>query len=216
MRMEKLIKKQVTLSIFSFVLISILVIGTSVSYLRGVTNTSSYQSQVGKLDITFTNGSSINLITDPLEDSVAISNTNNMYDFKISNNGSTSSGDVPYTYKVYLESNSTASTLDTRFIKYCLIEGGEGEDVSSTSFTTDNCTPESISTTAKFNKLLIATKENLTTTDGINSITYRLKIWLSNQYGDTLIPNSVAGKSYSINILICGQSGTSLSDMTSC
>ena len=45
---------------------------------------------------------------------------------------------------------------------------------------------------------------------------YRLKIWLSNKYGDILIPNDVFGKNYNLNILICGQAGTSLSDLTSC
>ena len=47
MQMEKLIKKQITLSIFSFVLIGSLIIGTSVAYLRGVTTTSSYKSKIG-------------------------------------------------------------------------------------------------------------------------------------------------------------------------
>lgn len=56
MQMEKLIKKQITLSIFSFVLIGSLIIGTSVAYLRGVTTTSSYKSKIGKLDVLFTSG----------------------------------------------------------------------------------------------------------------------------------------------------------------
>ena len=87
MQMEKLIKKQITLSIFSFVLIGSLIIGTSVAYLRGVTTTSSYKSKIGKLDVLFTNGDTINLSTDPLEDEVAISNTDNIYNFQVKNNG---------------------------------------------------------------------------------------------------------------------------------
>ena len=215
MQMEKLIKKQVTLSIFSFVLIGLLIIGTSVAYLRGVTTTSSYKSKIGKLDVLFTNGNTINLSTDPLEDEVAISNTDNIYNFQVKNNGEVNGDSVPYTYKIFLSSENSNLNLDTRFIKYCLIEGEES-DISSTPITSANCNPKSISTAATFNKLLLTSKENLTTTTGKNSMYYRLKIWLSNTYGDVFIPNDVIGKNYNLNILICGQSGTSLSDLTSC
>lgn len=217
MRMEKLIKKQVTLSIFSFVLISLLVIGTSTAYLRGMATTSSYKSQIGKLNIDFTNGSTVVLATDPIEDSVAITSTENIYNFKVSNTGSTDTDNIPYTYKVFLKSSSGQTTdFDTRFIKYCLIEGNEGVDVSTTSFTTNNCTPTSISSTTTFNSLQIASKENLTTTSGKNSKSYRLKVWLSNKYGDTFVPNTIIGKTYNIDIMICGQAGTKLSDLKSC
>lgn len=215
MQMEKLIKKQVTLSIFSFVLIGLLIIGTSVAYLRGVTTTSSYKSKIGKLDVLFTNGNTINLSTDPLEDEVAISNTDNIYNFQVKNNGEVNGDSVPYTYKIFLSSENSNLNFDTRFIKYCLIEGEES-DISSTPITSANCNPKSISTAATFNKLLLTSKENLTTTTGKNSMYYRLKIWLSNTYGDMFIPNDVIGKNYNLNILICGQSGTSLSDLTSC
>lgn len=215
MQMEKLIKKQVTLSIFSFVLIGLLIIGTSVAYLRGVTTTSSYKSKIGKLDVLFTNGNTINLSTDPLEDEVAISNTDNIYNFQVKNNGEANEDSVPYTYKIFLASENSNLNFDTRFIKYCLIEGEES-NISSTPITSANCNPKSISTAATFNKLLLTSKENLTTTTGKNSMYYRLKIWLSNTYGDMFIPNDVIGKNYNLNILICGQSGTSLSDLTSC
>lgn len=215
MQMEKLIKKQVTLSIFSFVLIGLLIIGTSVAYLRGVTTTSSYKSKIGKLDVLFTNGNTINLSTDPLEDEVAISNTDNIYNFQVKNNGEVNGDSVPYTYKIFLSSENSNLNFDTRFIKYCLIEGEES-DISSTPITSANCNPKSISTATTFNKLLLTSKENLTTTTGKNTMYYRLKIWLSNTYGDMFIPNDVIGKNYNLNILICGQSGTSLSDLTSC
>lgn len=216
MQMDKLIKKQVTLSIFSFVLISLLVIGTSAAYLRGVTTTSSYKSKIGKLDINFTNGSTINLTTDPLDDTAAISKTDNIYNFTVTNSGEDSEDGVPYSYVVLLMAGDPTLDFDTRFINYCIIEGTEGEDISSTDFTAGNCVPESISSTTKFSRLLITSKENLTTKAGKNSMSYRLKVWISNAYGDILIPNSAIGKSYSLNILICGQSGTSLSDLTSC
>lgn len=220
MHMEKLIKKQVTLSIFSFVLLSLLVIGTSSALLRGITTTSSYESKTGKLTIDFTNGSTITLATDPVEDSVAISSTSNIYNFKVINSGTSSTMNIPYTYRVFLTSETT-SALDARFVKYCLIEGTDGTDVSATSFTTSNCVPKQISTTSSFSKIEIATKENLTTTSGKNSKSYRLKVWLGNKYTDEngnlfYIPNNVIGKKIDLKIYVCGQAGTSLSDLTSC
>lgn len=217
MQMNKLIRKQVTLSIFSFVLISLLIIGTSSAYLRGMVTTSSYKSQIGKLNIEFTNGSTITLATDPLEDAEAITSTENIYDFKVSNNGSGDTENIPYTYKVFLKSSLGQTTdFDTRFIKYCLIESDDGEDVSSTAFTTSNCTPKSISSTITFSSLQIASKENLTILSGKNSKSYRLKVWLSNKYGDSFVPNSVIGGTYNLDIMICGQAGTKLSDLKSC
>lgn len=217
MRMEKLIKKQVTLSIFSFVLISFLIIGTSSAYLRGVTTTSSYNSQIGKLNVLFNNGSTISLTMDPTEDSIALTNTDNIYNFSVINNGSGNLEDIPYTYKIFLKkSDGSATDFDTRFIKYCLIEGDEGVDVSTTAFTEENCNFQALSNTPTFNKLQIASMENLTTLSGKNSKSYRLKVWLSNKYGEEYISNEMIGKTFSIDISICGQSGTSLSDLKSC
>lgn len=220
--MEKLIKKQVTLSIFSFVLISLVVIGTSSALLRGIATTDSYESKTGKLNVEFSNGSTINLNTDPIDDANAITATGNIYNFKVINNGSDDTSNVPYTYRVLLEWNSKESfPIDARFVKYCLIEGEDGEDVSSTGFTTDNCVPKSISNVSSFSKLEITNKENLTTASDVNSKSYRLKVWLAYKYidengGDVLIPNDVIGKSFALDISICGQAGTTLESLTSC
>lgn len=218
--MEKLIKKQVTLSIFSFVLISLVVIGTSSALLRGIATTSSYESKTGKLAVEFSNGNTINLNTDPIEDSEAISNTDNIYNFKVVNNGSETTSNVPYTYRVLLTTDSV-SHVDARFVKYCLIEGEDGVDVSETVFSAENCAVKSLSNVSSFSKIEITNKENLTTTSNINSKSYRLKVWLASNYTDAdgnivLIPNDVIGKSFKLNISICGQAGTSLESLTSC
>lgn len=219
MHMEKLIKKQVTLSIFSFVLISLIVIGTSTAFLRGIATTSTYESAIGKLSVEFTTGNTINLNTDPLDDTEAIATTDNIYNLTVKNTGDSTSKNVPYTYRVYLTSDSTID-LDARFIKYCIVEGDDGVDISSTNITASNCTPKSISDTSSFTKKEIANKENLTTTNGLNSKSYRLKIWLSNSFTTSgtasYIPNDVLGKTYELKINICGQSGTSLENLTSC
>ena len=217
--MEKLIKKQVTLSIFSFVLISLIVIGTSTAFLRGIATTSTYESAIGKLSVEFTTGNTINLNTDPLDDTEAIATTDNIYNFTVKNTGDSTSKNVPYTYRVYLTSDSTID-LDARFIKYCIVEGDDGVDISSTNITASNCTPKSISDTSSFTKKEIANKENLTTTNGLNSKSYRLKIWLSNSFTTSgtasYIPNDILGKTYELKINICGQSGTSLENLSSC
>lgn len=220
--MEKLIKKQVTLSIFSFVLISLVVIGTSSALLRGIATTSSYESKTGKLAVEFSNGNTINLKTDPIEDSEAITDNTpeNIYNFKVVNNGSETTSNVPYTYRVLLTSDSV-SPVDARFVKYCLIEGEDGVDVSETVFNAENCVPKSLSNVSSFSKIEITNKENLTTTSNINSKSYRLKVWLANNYTDAdgnivLIPNDVIGKSFKLNIFICGQAGTTLESLTSC
>ena len=219
MHMEKLIKKQVTLSIFSFVLISLIVIGTSTAFLRGIATTSTYESAIGKLSVEFTTGNTINLSTDPKEDADAITSTDNIYNFTVKNTGSSTTENVPYTYRVYLTADSTLN-IDARFIKYCIIEGSDGADISSTSITASNCIPKSISNTSSFTKAEIAKKENLTTASGVNSKSYRLKIWLSNSFTTSgtvsYIPNDVLGKTYELKINICGQSGTSLENLTSC
>lgn len=218
--MEKLIKKQVTLSIFSFVLISLVVIGTSSALLRGIATTSSYESKTGKLAVEFSNGDTINLTTDPIEDSEAIAVTDNIYNFKVINNGSDDTSNIPYTYRVFLTSDS-ATAIDARFVKYCLIEGNDGEDVSTTVLDANNCVPKSISSVSSFSKLEITNKENLTVTSNVNSKSYRLKVWLANNYTDAdgnnvFISNDVIGKRFELKISICGQAGTSLENLTSC
>ena len=230
MQMEKLIKKQVTLSIFSFVLISLLVIGTSVAYLRGVTTTSSYKSKIGKLNINFTTGNEISLNTDPIEDTDAINKTDNVYFFSVTNVASSTEETIPYSYKVFLRKKGTATDFDTRFIKYCIIakvpagtptdDGATvAEDVTldSSSFTTESCSPNSLeSLTTTNDKILIASMSNLTAESGKNTIYYGLKIWVSNKYGDIMIPNSIIGKEINLNVYLCGHSGTSVDDLTEC
>lgn len=228
MQMEKLIKKQVTLSIFSFVLISLLIIGTSVAYLRGITTTSSYKSKIGKLNINFKTDNKISLNTDPIEDTDAINKTDNVYFFSVTNDATSTEEAVPYSYKVFLKSSTT--DFDTRFIKYCIIakvpagtptdDGATvAEDVAldASSFTTESCSPNSLdSLTSTNDKTLIASMSNLTAESGKNTIYYGLKIWVSNKYGDIMIPNSVIGKEIDLNIYLCGHSGTSVDDLTEC
>lgn len=206
MHFNKIIKKQVTLSIFSFVIISLIIVGTSTAILLGTTNSKTVTSKVGNLVVNYTMGNTITINTDPMIDSKAISASNNVYEFTVKNAGNSSKGNVPYSYKVYLVNNG--STLDTRYIKYCLITG-------NSSFSSSTCTGKYLSTSSTFSSMVLTSRTNLTAGA---SQKYKLKIWVgtSGTNGAGNIPNSAMGKNVKLNIKICGQAGTSLSNITVC
>lgn len=204
MYMNKLIKKQVTLSIFSFVLVSLIVIGSSNALLRGTTQTESVKSKIGELKIDFEGGNTISLEVDPTEDSASISDTNNIYSFKVINSGTSETGNVPYSYRIYLTNDS--STVDPRFIKYCLVDG-------SSSFTTTTCVPSVASTSTTFTQVMLKEQAGLLAGE---SKEYKLKVWLAMKNGDEYIPNSSIGGKISLKINVCAQSGLSLDNLTSC
>lgn len=204
MYMNKLIRKQVTLSIFSFVLISLIVIGSSNALLRGTTQTESVRSKIGELMVDFSGGNTISLEVDPTEDTESISDSNNIYTFTITNSGTEDTGNVPYSYRIYLVNDS--STVDPRFIKYCIVD-------SSVSFTTTTCTPSVASSSTTFSKTMIKEQAGLLAGE---SKSYKLKVWLAKSNGTLYIPNESIGGKISLKINICAQSGLSLDNLTSC
>lgn len=204
MQMNKLIKKQVTLSIFSFVLISLIVIGSSNALLRGTTQTESVKSKIGELMVDFTGGNTINLEVDPTEDTDSINDTTNIYTFKVTNSGTEETGSVPYSYRIYLVNDS--STVDPRFIKYCLVD-------ASTTFTETTCIPSAASTSTTFDKTILKEQAGLLAGQ---SKEYKLKVWLAMKNGEEYIPNESIGGKISLKINVCAQSGLSLDNLTSC
>lgn len=205
MHFNKIIKKQVTLSIFSFVIISLIIVGTSTAILLGTADSEIVTSKIGNLVVNYSMGSTITINTDPMTDAAAISKTNNVYEFTVYNKGNYSKGNVPYSYNIYLVNNG--STLDARYIKYCLITG-------NSAFSTSTCSGQYLSTASSFTSKVLTSKANLTAG---TSQKYKLKVWIStkNQNGG-YIPNSVMGKNVKLNIKICGQAGTSLDNLTVC
>ena len=119
MYMNKLIKKQLILILFTVVLVGTLVVTTSFAVFEDTkSNAQDQKMAVGDLDITFTGGSAINITNlSPMTDTAAKSQTNNLYTFSIANTGT-----VPYKFTVKLENNPsyTSNLLSHKYIRYSL------------------------------------------------------------------------------------------------
>ena len=119
MYMNKLIKKQLILILFTVVLVGTLVVTTSFAVFEDTkSNAQDQKMAVGDLDITFTGGSAINITNlSPMTDSTAKNQTNNLYTFSIANTGT-----VPYKFTVKLENNPsyTSNLLPHKYIRYSL------------------------------------------------------------------------------------------------
>ena len=119
MYMNKLIKKQLILILFTVVLVGTLVVTTSFAVFEDTkSNTQDQKMAVGDLNITFTGGSAINITNlSPMTDSTAKNQTNNLYTFSIANTGT-----VPYKFTVKLENNPsyTSNLLPHKYIRYSL------------------------------------------------------------------------------------------------
>ncbi|MDO4341388.1 MAG: hypothetical protein Q4C44_01420 [bacterium] len=119
MYMNKLIKKQLILILFTVVLVGTLVVTTSFAVFEDTkSNAQDQKMAVGDLDITFTGGSAINITNlSPMTDTTAKSQTNNLYTFSIANTGT-----VPYKFTVKLENNPsyTSNLLPHKYIRYSL------------------------------------------------------------------------------------------------
>ena len=119
MYMNKLIKKQLILILFTVVLVGTLIVTTSFAVFEDTkSNAQDQKMAVGDLNITFTGGSAINITNlSPMTDTVAKSQTNNLYTFSIANTGT-----VPYKFTVKLENNPsyTSNLLPHKYIRYSL------------------------------------------------------------------------------------------------
>ena len=119
MYMNKLIKKQLILILFTVVLVGTLVVTTSFAVFEDTkSNAQDQKMAVGDLNITFTGGSAINITNlSPMTDSTAKNQTNNLYTFSIANTGT-----VPYKFTVRLENNPsyTSNLLPHKYIRYSL------------------------------------------------------------------------------------------------
>ena len=119
MYINKLIKKQLTIILFTVVLVGTLVVTTSFAVFEDTkSNAQDQKIAVGDLDITFTGGSAINITNlSPMTDTVAKSQTNNLYTFSIANTGT-----VPYKYTIKLDNNPsyTSNLLPHKYIRYSL------------------------------------------------------------------------------------------------
>lgn len=208
MHFKNIIKKQFIISIISFSIVSLVVIGTSNAIFKGTVATASQANTTGTLNVAFNNSSgssmtdanAINISgTNPLTDSDGISATNNTYAFVVANNGN-----IPYAYRVKLENNS--STLSLSYVRYCLYKG-TGTPAASTCINPSGSAGSSYITN-------IASMTNGVIYNGLvnagASDSFKLKVWVQDgaTYG---LPNTAIGQTASLKINICGEAATNAS-----
>ena len=181
MYMNKLIKKQLILILFTVVLVGTLVVTTSFAVFEDTkSNAQDQKMAVGDLDITFTGGSAINITNlSPMTDTVAKSQTNNLYTFSIANTGT-----VPYKFTVKLENNPsyTSNLLPHKYIRYSL-------NNAAVKFVSDNS-----------GVIEIGTIEAGTTNN------YSLRLWVADAETYKL-PDSSLGQEIHLKINVDGKAG---------
>ena len=181
MYMNKLIKKQLILILFTVVLVGTLVVTTSFAVFEDTkSNAQDQKIAVGDLNITFTGGSAINITNlSPMTDTVAKSQTNNLYEFEIANTGT-----VPYKFTVKLENNPsyTSNLLPHKYIRYSLND-------DTTKFVSDD------------NGLLV---EGVIEAGVTNN--YRLRLWVADAETYKL-PDSSLGQEIHLKINVDGKAG---------
>ena len=129
MFMQKFIKKQVILIIITFVLLAIVVLGSSFAlFQKTIVDTKTQSINLGDLNIAFSStvdNTTVDMTTEtpnainmtnvmPKTDEEAAADNTNIYTFAIYN-----SGNIAYNYKIKLEDNANATnTLDHQYIRY--------------------------------------------------------------------------------------------------
>ena len=181
MYMNKLIKKQLILILFTVVLVGTLVVTTSFAVFEDTkSNAQDQKMAVGDLNITFTGGSAINITNlSPMTDTAAKSQTNNLYTFSIANTGT-----VPYKFTVKLENNPsyTSNLLSHKYIRYSL-------NNATVKFVSDN------------SGLLV---EGMIEAGVTNN--YSLRLWVADAETYKL-PDSTLGQEIHLKINVDGKAG---------
>lgn len=124
MYIKKQLKKRLLISVATvFVLVITIITSSYGLFLDVKTDVKAQVLNVGDLQITYTTGSAINLTElKPINDDLALLESNNVYTFAIDNTGS-----VPYLYSISLNDNlshSEEKMLSHDFIRYEVNEEG--------------------------------------------------------------------------------------------
>ena len=181
MYMNKLIKKQLILILFTVVLVGTLIVTTSFAVFEDTkSNAQDQKMAVGDLDITFYGGTAINITNlRPMTDAVGKSQSNNSYEFRIDNNGT-----VPYKFTVKLENNPsyTSNLLPHKYIRYTF-------DNTHIKFVSDN------------NGVII--EDTIVAGD---SHIYSFRLWIADAETYKL-PDSTLGQEVHLKINVDGKAG---------
>ncbi len=166
---KKILKSQAFVSVIIVFVLSLGIIGTSYSLYMDVDTDTDYQIvKSGDLSIDFTEGSSKITLTSttPMDDTTAINQTNNVYQFTVYNNGT-----YAVDYSVSLIPNSS-NTVKPEYINYRLCVGKTNES--------SNC-GEVQTLSNKVDYVLY--NDNLSNNG--DSTIYYLKIWVNDNYPTT-------------------------------
>jgi hypothetical protein len=143
--MKELLKKQVLMSVASFVFIAIIVVGSSYALFDLTSSNPTDQNlATGDLNIAYTGSSTISITSiEPMTDAVAATQSDNIYTFTVSNTGT-----VAYKYTISLIDNpdylsggasysASMTLLNHNYIRYNL--GGNnltlGEQANNVIYT---------------------------------------------------------------------------------
>ena len=166
---KKILKSQAFVSVIIVFVLSLGIIGTSYSLYMDVDTDTDYQIvKSGDLSIDFTEGSSKITLTSttPMDDTTAINQTNNVYQFTVYNNGT-----YAVDYSVSLIPNSS-NTVKPEYINYRLCVGKTNES--------SNCGEvQTLSNKTDY----VLYNDNLSNNG--DSTIYYLKIWVNDNYPTT-------------------------------
>lgn len=189
MYMKKLIKKQVSLSLVTAILLGIVIIGSSYALFQdSFSDTNTQSLNVGDLNVAFSNTSNQELSNNdaidiaslsPMPDATALTQNDNLYSFVVTNNG-----DVSYCYTIKLQDNPlyTTNLLNHSYIRYKL----------------NSESPKMLSETT--NGYIVSSRTiNPNETDS-----YQLRIWVADAETYQL-PNETIGQEVHLNVVIEGE-----------
>ena len=177
---KKILKSQAFVSVIIVFVLSLGIIGTSYSLYMDVDTDTDYQIvKSGDLSIDFTEGSSKITLTSttPMDDTTAINQTDNVYQFTVYNNGT-----YAVDYSVSLIPNSS-NTVKPEYINYRLCVGKTNES--------SNC--GEVQTLSEKNDYVLY-NDNLNNNG--DSTSYYLKIWVNDNYPTT----ETSAKAINLNV----------------
>ena len=188
MFIRNFIKKQVSLSLVTVLMLAILIFGSSYAlFQRAVSDTNVQSLNVGDLTIAFSNSSN-NTLSDndaidledltPMTDAAALLLNNNLYSFVITNTGTIS---YCYTIKLQNNPNYTTNLLSHQYVRYKL----------------NTNEPQALSQAT--NGIIQRYTINPNETD-----TYQLRLWVADAETYQL-PNETIGQEVHLNIVIEGE-----------
>ena len=189
MFMKKFIKKQVSLSLVTVLMLAIVIFSSSYALFQAsFSDTNTQTLTVGDLDVAFFNSSNgtltdndaitLNNLT-PMTDATALAQNDNVYSFFVNNSGTIS---YKYTVKLEDDSNYTTNLLNHQYVRIKVND------------------EEPMMLSEAVNGSII---DNYIINPG-ESITYQIRIWVADAETYSL-PNETIGQEVHLNVIVEGE-----------